>query len=70
VRIHSLSFSEVMTGLERERERNVQWMQRLLCDSNEGWLGPRSEEIMVSIVAKSCEHHLKVSRFNTSQLTF
>lgn len=42
----------------------------------DGWdksgavLGPRSEEIMVSILAKSWEHHLKVSRFNTNQLTF
>lgn len=42
----------------------------------DGWdkrgavLGPRSEKIMVNVLAKSWEHHLKVWLFNTNQLTF
>ncbi len=42
----------------------------------DGWdkmwavLGLRSEEIMVNILTKSWEHHLKVLLFNTNQLTF
>lgn len=72
------SLALFLRGEDWPREREMYNGCRGYCMTvmKDGWdksgavLGPRSEEIMVSILAKSWEHHLKVSRFNTNQLTF